>query len=247
MVSCYPDLLVEKLLAYPPAQVHTVVIWTKNPGNMLAAGRLREALASYAQLYIHLTITGLGASLLEPQIPAWQQVIAMVPEVVALAKDPRRISWRFDPIVRAEAGGVKISNFELFPLLAERMAACGITTCRTSWVEPYRKVLRRTQKKGVRLLIPSLAERCHQGAIFESTAARCGISMHYCAMEGFARSRCIDGELLSRLHPAGAPCSLKKAKGQRAQCGCTESIDLGWYSLKCHNACLYCYAEPLVE
>jgi len=247
LVSCYPDLLVEKLSSYPPDQVHTVVIWTKNPANMLAAGRLRKALASYAQLYIHLTITGLGASLLEPRIPAWQQVVAMVPEIIALARDPRRVSWRFDPIVRAETGGTQLSNLELFPHLAERLAACGITTCRTSWVEPYRKVVRRTDKKGVRLLIPSLEERHRQAYWLEKEAAACGISLHYCAMQGFARSRCIDGELLCRLHPTGAPCSLRKAKGQRTQCGCTESLDLGWYSLKCRNACLYCYAEPLIE
>ncbi len=31
LVGCYPEYLIEKLKAYPPEKVHTIVIWTKNP------------------------------------------------------------------------------------------------------------------------------------------------------------------------------------------------------------------------
>jgi hypothetical protein len=71
-----------------------------------------------------------------------------------------------------------------------------------------------------------------------------GMEVHFCSMEGFPVSRCIDGDLLSRLHPDGLNCSRQKARGQRPLCGCTQSLDIGWYSLKCGHGCLYCYATP---
>ncbi len=247
LVSCYPDYLTEKLKEYPPGKVHTVVIWTKNPGNMIKPGPLRDALSKYPQLYIHLTITGLGKSFLEPNIPAWAGIVKMVPDLLEIVKAPERITWRFDPVVFAEAGGMKLSNFNLFPEIAERVTQYGIASCRTSWVEPYRKVTRRMDKKGIRLIPQSLDERLEQAKILELAAGKTGIRMYYCSVDGFQQSGCIDGKLYSTLHPEGLSCSLKKAKGQRKLCGCTESFDIGWYSLKCRNSCLYCYAEPFLE
>ncbi len=150
-MACYPEFLIEKLRDYPPEQVHSLVIWTKNPQNMIAPGALRQTLERYRQLYVHLTITGLGGTVLEPHIPPGETLLQMVPAVIELVKGPERISWRFDPIVRCMAHGSQISNIEMFDALARSMAAAGVSTCRTSWVEPYPKVLRRLEKKGVRL------------------------------------------------------------------------------------------------
>ncbi|MCK4557835.1 MAG: DUF1848 family protein [Candidatus Aminicenantes bacterium] len=33
---------------------------------------------------------------------------------------------------------------------------------------------------------------------------------------------------------------------QRAECRCTESIDIGSYTQSCPHSCLYCYANPRV-
>lgn len=244
LVGCYPDYLIEKLQAYLPENVHTLVIWTKNPGNMIRHQALREALLPYAQVYVHLTLTGLGGSPLEPGIPPWEQVEEMIPELVHLVKGPERISWRFDPIIAAEAGNNQIENFPLFSVIAEKIRRHGITTCRTSWASPYKKVIRRMQKKGFTLRTYSPEEQASQGKELEEIAGGLGMKMYYCSMDGFERSRCIDGALLSAIHPQGLTCSLKRAKGQRPQCGCTESIDIGWYSLKCAHGCIYCYAEP---
>jgi hypothetical protein len=247
LAACYPEFFIEKLRDYPPEQVHSLVIWTKNPRNMIAAGALRQTLERYTQLYVHLTATGLGGTALEPHIPPWEALRQMVPSVIDLVKGPERISWRFDPIIRCMTHGSQISNIELFAALARTMAAAGIRTCRTSWVEPYAKVLRRLEKKGLCLEPYTAQERAEHVHLLEQTAAGLGMSLHYCSVEGCGRSSCIDGPLLIRLHPDGMVCSTRRAKGQRRLCGCTESIDIGWYSQKCAHGCLYCYAEPLVE
>ncbi|MCP4717174.1 MAG: DUF1848 domain-containing protein [Deltaproteobacteria bacterium] len=247
LVACYSDFLIEKLQEFPPEQVHTLVIWTKDPANMLAPGPLREVLAGYRQLFVHLTMTGLGGSVLEPRIPSWQQVAAQLSDLVAFVGDPRRITWRFDPIVRAVIEGQVMTNFDLFSQLAVQVAKSGITTCRTSWVEPYRKVMRRVEKKGIVLNTHAPEEREAQARRLQTIAADCGMQMIYCSMEGFERSSCIDGRLFNELHPDGLVCSVRRARGQRKLCGCTESRDIGWYSQKCPHGCLYCYAEPLVS
>jgi len=247
LAACFPDYFIEKLQEYPPERVHTVVVWTKNPHHMLTDRRLRGALERYRQLYIHLTITGLGGSVLEPRIPAWQEVAGMLSGLVELTGDARRISLRFDPIIRVDADGTLISNVELFDPVAREAGRAGVPLCRTSWVEPYAKVERRLKSLGIRLMPYSFEERRQQADEFIRIAERHGMRLQFCAVPGFPRSRCIDGDLLSELHPDGLACSRRRAKGQRPLCGCTHSIDIGWYSLKCPHGCLYCYASPLVK
>ena len=246
LVGCYPAFLVERLREYPPRQVHSIILWTKNPQNMLMAGELRTALERYCQLYVQLTVTGLGGTVIEPRIPCWETVLGMLPALIDLLGDPRRVCWRFDPILSCETPAGPLSNIGLFPEIAARMAAAGVTACTTSWVEPYRKVMRRLEKRDIRLMPYTGRERDGHARLLEKTAAGLGMNVQYCCAEGRGSSGCIDGALLNRLHPGGVICSTARAKGQRRLCRCTESRDLGWYSQKCAHGCLYCYAEPLL-
>ena len=244
LVGCFPEFLRERLREYPPEVVHSLMIWTKTPREMLLEGPLREALQGYRQIYVHLTITGMGGGEFEPLIPSWDQTVKMIGPLTDLVKDPRRISWRFDPILEAEGKGKAYSNFDLFPRLAAEIAPFGIKTCRVSWVSPYKKVAARLRHKGWSLLPPEGQKRKAQAEELRGIAGLYGMEVEFCSMEGFPVSRCIDGELLSRLHPDGLTCSQERARGQRPLCGCTQSLDIGWYSLQCRHGCLYCYAIP---
>jgi len=244
LVGCYPDVLLQQLLDIPPEAVHSIVIWTKNPQNMIAEGALKKTLKRYRQVFVHLTITGMGGGEFEPLIPPWEETVRMMGPLIDLVNDPGRITWRFDPILEVEGHEKTYSSLELFPLLASAISPWGIKTCRVSWVSPYRKVLARLAKKGWYLIPSDLRVRKKQAEELEQTAGTHGMNLYFCSMEGFPLSRCIDGGLLSQIHPDGLTCSQVRAKGQRQLCGCTESLDIGWYSLRCKNGCLYCYALP---
>lgn len=243
LVGCFPGLMVERLREYPPQDVHSVIVWTKNPQNMLMEGELRKVLRAYRQIYVHLTITGMGGGEFEPMIPPWERVVRMIGDLVDLVGDSSRISWRFDPIIKVEKNGKTYSNFDLFPALAETIVPFGIKSCRVSWVSPYKKVVTRLAQKGWHVISQIQLERNAQAGQLADFAQRNGLTIHFCSMEGFPISSCIDGEFLSKLHPTGLVCSREKAKGQRKLCGCTHSIDIGWYSLQCKHGCLYCYAR----
>ena len=244
LVGCFPKVLEERLREYPPEAVHSLVIWTKNPRNLVAEGSLKETLKRYRQIYLHLTITGMGGGEFEPRIPPWEETVDMIGPLMDLVKDPGRISWRFDPILEAESRGRTYSNFPYFSQLSAAIAPYGIKTCRVSWVSPYKKVLGRMAGRGWSLISEDLDKRKKQVEGLKTVAQTHGMEVLFCSMEGLPVSRCIDGEFLSRIHPDGLSCSREKAKGQRPLCGCTHSLDIGWYSLKCGHGCVYCYATP---
>ena len=246
MVANKPDDLAFVLQKKaPPEDVHSVVLWTKNPANILQHEALRNSLMQYDQLFLHFTVTGLGSTLLEPGVPSADTVLSFLPALTGFLGDPRRIRIRFDPILKVQlADGTFLSNLEFFKKLAPAVSKYGISNISTSWVQIYDKVLRRMQKHQLKIIEPSYAEREEQAASIQQTAEKYGIHMHWCCVPGLPRSRCIDGPLLSELHPKGFAANCERAGGQRPRCGCTKSWDIGWY-YKCDHGCLYCYGQPV--
>lgn len=245
MVAGYRDELMAILERdWPPERVHTVVIWTKNPPVMACDSPLKAFLSRYDQVFLHLTITGLGGSILEPATPPWREAVAALPDLVDFSGNPDRVRLRFDPLIEIESptGGV-ISNLDLFEDVVGAAVECGIRNVSTSWVTSYRKVTSRLGSRDMKIRSKSGGEMEEMWTGVRARADALGATLHVCCVPGLPRSRCIDGDLLNRLHPSGLECITKRAKNQRALCGCTESFDIGWYK-SCPMGCLYCYGNP---
>lgn len=242
LVAFYPEVLLKALKRYPPDRVHTVVLWTKDPRNLLRRGRLGKVLSGYSQLFVHYTITGMGRTALEPGVISTREALGFLPELVDLVRDPRRVRVRFDPVVNFYIGGRYYTNLPLYEEVAEETARCGVPAVTVSWVQFYPKVSRRLARHNV---TPAPFDLISQWRWMKEVSERYGLELYACCVEGLPTSRCIDGKLLSKLHPEGEPAPLGKAKGQRPLCGCTISLDVGWYTQRCPGGCLYCYANPL--
>lgn len=241
----YAERLAALLLArYPPERVHTVVVWTKFPETVLL--KLRTVLSMYSQVYVHLTVTGLGGTLVEPRVARPEAVLAQIPPLVEFLGDPRRLRVRTDPLVMLRRNGEVFSNLETAVQVIRAAAAMGVTAFSASFVELYPKVQRRLLRRGWEAVPLTPEERELVWEKLSAAAAATGAVLYGCCVPGTPVSRCIDGELLSALHPAGERCRVDKAKGQRALCGCTHSIDIGWYNMTCPSGCLYCYANSAV-
>ncbi|MGB9880480.1 MAG: DUF1848 family protein [Anaerolineae bacterium] len=232
-----------------PKDVHTIVLWSKDFRPLLrnVAG-VRDALAHYDQVFCHLTITGLGGTALEPGIAPWQEVIAQIPELVAFAGDPRRVSIRYDPIVHwYESGEIK-SNLPFAEPILREVSKTGVTAVRISFATLYGKVRKRS---GWQWYDPTPAKRLEITQQLVALARSLGLTLYACSqsdlcLAGALPSRCIDGELLSMLHPNRLPAATGKDPGQRPECGCTPSVDIGSYWMRCPNGCRYCYANPKI-
>ena len=182
--------------------------------------------------------------MLEPRVPSPEQGMSFLPQLVKLAGDPRRIRFRFDPIVNLQMpDGSYYSNLPWFKKLAPQIKASGVTDVSISWMSTYRKVISRLKRAGISVIAVTGERWKQQYDTLAEIADKFSLTLHGCCVPGMPRSRCIDGELLTSLHPNREPCSTRKAKGQRKTCGCTESWDIGWYH-SCYHGCRYCYANP---
>jgi len=229
-----------------PEDVHTLVLWSKDLWPLLHDVKgTRRMLTRYEQLFCHLTITGLGGSMLEPHILPWREVVTQLPELVQFTGDARRVSVRFDPIVHWYDGDETRSNVPFAEAILSHVSQAGITAVRISFATLYGKLRRR----GVRWCDPSPAQRLEITGHLVELARRLGLTLYACSQSdlvaaGAVTSCCIDGELLSALHPRGLRAATGKDAGQRPACGCTPSVDIGSYAMRCPNACRYCYANP---
>ncbi len=245
LLGHYPDYFAQRLHEIGPESIHTVVIWTKDPTNLLHHRPLREALSGVGQVFLHWTITGLGGTFLEPNVPPTAEQLQLLDDIIAYVSDPRRVHWRYDPLISATRGAEGVSNvdLDLFRSLARPIARAGVPVVHTSFATMYPKVTRRLAAVGVEAQQYDAEFRRHFISQLAAAAGEYGLRLQTCCERGFPMQRCIDGELLRELHPAQAPCRTDRARGQRALCGCTHSLDIGRY-LPCPNRCRYCYAHP---
>ncbi len=272
MPAFYPKQLIEAVETRRKkgVQIHTLVLWTKHPASLL-----KEPLNSYLtglrndgiQLYVQLTITGMGQLpmgvdlngdpiVIEPHAPKWEDAVAELPKVIELVGNPLRIRLRIDPILRfKDAAGVTQSNLEYMPKIIEATAPLGIKTYSFSFVEDkndkeldkgHLKVNRRFEKMGATILPPTLEERAGIKAWMDELSNQNSIQILSCATPGMEKSSCINGAWLEQLHDSHMPTSHEECPS-RALCGCTESIDIGgWPPKKCFTGCLYCYSNPKI-
>lgn len=245
MVATCPERLVSILAGrFPPEKTHTLVIWTKDPARLLSNPDLRTQVGDYPSVFVHVTITGMGGSVLEPKAPGAEESLDALEDLAQLVSGPEHLALRFDPIVHLRLPNeVVYSNLHHFEPVAGRAAGVGIRRVIVSWMQRYRKVERRLARVGVEAVEPAPAERDSEAEHLRRVVDGLGVEVRGCCVPGWPRGACIDGSLFRQIHPAGERCSRAKATGQREHCGCTRSVDIGWYG-PCVHGCLYCYANP---
>jgi len=245
LVAGYPEFLIKTLSSKcPPDQVHTIVIWTKNATNIFVNSALNSLLLQYDQIYLHYSITGMGNSQLEPNIPPIDETISLLPALIEFTGNVERIRIRFDPIVHLILpNGEHFTNINYFEPIAAHASSLGIQNISISWMQLYDKVRSRLTKTNIQARQLTSKEIVSEAKQMQKISEQYKIKLHGCCVPELPISRCIDGDTLNQLHPKNFICSTKRAKGQRTLCGCTESWDIGWYR-SCVGGCIYCYANP---
>lgn len=223
-----------------PENIHTIVLWSKNFRSFL---KKSDRFKAY-RLYFLFTINDMPD--LEPSIPSLSERLNQVREL-ASRFGPERIAWRYDPVIFNDSGPV--SPVETFERIGEYIAEAGVKRAIFSFLDFYGKVKARNEKYALKIIDPPIRSKIEYAVSIAGIAGNLGFSLESCSeklgsIEGITPSACINGRLLARL--AGEPTKLTRDRGQRGECRCTISRDIGSYrDMSCFNGCLYCYANPV--
>lgn len=220
-----------------PAVIDCIVFWTKNPENMFP--RLHE-LDPYDYCF-QFTLTGYGQDI-EPGIPHKRR--RMIPVFCTLSDriGSDRVIWRYDPILFNDVY-TPAYHRRAFREIARSLNG---RTHRVviSFVDLYAKTKRNMD--ALALQTPPQKTLLNLAADLAETAAANQMEIYSCAEEidfqkaGIHHGSCIDKAYLEKI--IGCRLDGARDKGQRKECNCLESIDIGSYNT-CGNGCRYCYAN----
>ncbi len=219
----------EKYAKYESEARHFWTFWTKNPENLI------HSCFCFERAFLQVTITGLGGSSLEPNVPEPKEIISILGRLIDNGFNPAHIQWRLDPLIPGYN-----DKPDLIKSLASQIGALCITRCTTSFVTWYGHVKERWPEGA------TTQRTTEQQRNITSTVKKIleeyGITIYGCAqpaLQGIVKpAKCIDAELYQAL--TGIDFDNTKDPSQRKACGCTRSIDIGRYR-SCPHKCLYCY------
>lgn len=227
-----------------PEKVSAFVFWSKNFRPFLPyLPQLEES--GFERFIFNFTITGLP-KVFEPNIPSAEETIR---DFITLSRHygRKQIFWRFDPILFSDVTNEDY-YINRFTELADKIAPF-TERCIFSFAFFYNKVKRSLAalktKSGITTYDAGVERKRALAGKLAELASAFGLEFHACCCEylagvpGVQRSRCVDGELVSKLTGG----QLKyQVKPSREGCGCSESTDIGQYNT-CKGGCVYCYAR----
>jgi hypothetical protein len=231
-------------LSLRPEHVLFLIFWTRNPHPL---ERHLARLEDFYQraFYFHFTINGLPKTL-ESNNPPLDFAVATFQRLAA--RYPGQVFWRYDPIVLS---GSTPPDFHVqqFGELCARLRG-STSRCYFSFVSWYRKVQRNfaqaTRRHGVHFRDAELQERMQLVQQLARVAESHDLILYSCCQDALcavpqvAKACCVDIETVRSIAPERFR-SLRAAP-TRADCGCYESRDLGYYD-SCPHGCIYCYAN----
>jgi hypothetical protein len=238
-----------------PADVHTIVFWSKDFGLFLNERYGQKLQDLGYNLFFNFTINS-DSPRLEPYVPPLDVRLDQLKQLCDQFGS-RAINWRFDPICFFKTqDGIVQDNLSDLDCIAEKAAEFGIERCTTSFMDHYPKIEKRLATlPGYSFCDPPLKTKRQIIIKIEKVLASDNIKLTLCCekdvldvlsdVTSVTQSACIPNDLLVELF--GETLSLKKDRGQRIQkgCGCKTSVDIGSYRYHpCYHNCLFCYANP---
>lgn len=222
------------------------VFWTRNAAPFRPA--LRLVRAAGLPFVVQYTITGYPRAL-ERSVVETERALA---DIRALAGEfgPRAVVWRYDPAVFSNLTPAEFHR-ATFARLADALAGA-VDEVVISFAQIYRKTTRNmdaaARADGFTWTDPDDAAKRALAADLTGLAAARRMRLSVCSqaaytVPGSGAAACIDARRLEDV-AAGWGCPraiVATVKGNRPDCRCHESRDIGAYDT-CPHGCAYCYA-----
>jgi len=237
------------------ARTRAIVFWTKNPRPLLPhLSQLDQRGSNY---YFQFTLNDYEAEGLEPGVSPLRERIEAFQEL-SRCVGAARVIWRYDPLLLTDRLDLD-RLVERVARVAERLQRfTEKLVIAFADIERYVNVRNRLRRFGRGCREPSMDEMRAFAEKLVTAARPWGLAIATCAEAtdledlGIEKNRCVDDRLLARLFPDDAellrflgPEAARhrlKDKGQRKECGCIVSKDIGAYDT-CPHLCRYCYAS----
>ncbi|MFX1377941.1 MAG: DUF1848 family protein [Promethearchaeota archaeon] len=162
------------------------------------------------------------------------------------------VNFRFDPIIVYKKHGSNTikSNLDKFEYIIENVSKLGLTEMIFSFATIYEKVKNRMNARGYTPIDPPFQKKIEILNNMIDICAQNNIKMKACCqpdlhnIEGIDQAHCIDAYKIEKI--VGEQIPKIKDIGQRKDCGCSKSKDIGGYTgiFRCKHNCHYCYASP---
>jgi hypothetical protein len=227
--------------------VDGIVFWTKNVGPLLK--HLPEVREDGYPFIVQHTITGYPRELEYRVINSSHTVAHM--HHLANKYGPDVAVWRYDPIVFSSLTPIDWHRHK-FAALAQALEG---TTDEViiSFAQIYKKT-----KRNMTQAAQEFGFDWHEHEIicqeqgrdltveFAQVAASHGMQLKICSQKAFlvpevtAEARCVDAQRLEKVAGQAFEHAIP-LKGNRLECGCFASRDIGEYDT-CPHGCVYCYA-----
>ncbi len=222
--------------------VDVIVFWTKNPAPFL---KQLDDLDEMGYRYIfHFTLNDYP-KILEPNLPELSERIQIF-KVLSNRIGPERLILRYDPIILSDEYNYEYHEKAFEKIIKQLRYSTKIVII--SLLAEYKSVVKRLS----RLKIHQSRELLSESSLREfakhlAQISKCyGLEIQSCALEidlskeGIKKGACIDLDYLNQIFDLKM--SFPKDPGQRKNCGCALSKDIGKYN-SCLHKCAYCYAN----
>lgn len=255
----------EQFISFSKAKF--IVFWSKNPKPILQ--HLKEIDSYGINYYFQFTLNDYEKERLEPNVPSLIERLDTFKEL-SLRLGKESVIWRFDPLIMIDGLDLnqliekieRIGN-EIYKF-TEKLVFSYVD------ISNYAKVKNNFQRAGIKYLEFDPETMIEAAEKIRKLNEKWELEICTCAERlslenyGIKHNKCIDDELILRISPNDT--ELKKFlgydrqhqtemfsektlvnkslkdKGQRLECGCILSKDIGQYNT-CGHLCTYCYAN----
>lgn len=248
------------------SRTRAIVFWSKNPKPFFQ--HLSQVEDRGIGYYFQFSLNDYDTENLEPGIASLDKRVETFLELSDRI-GPERVVWRFDPLLVGPNLSAEMLLDRMNRLADRLKGATKKLVISFADIRAYRKVQSNLGKigGGYREMTPAEVDvisnrlcdlRKRTGLVIGTCAEN--VDLERCDIE---HNRCIDDDLLAKLYPEDAAlmnflgrnqCDMfadpssgaKKDPGQRKDCGCIVSKDIGSYNT-CPHLCTYCYANSSQE
>ena len=235
-----------------PDHVKCIVWWSKDYTEWIKAYKNDEGLFNqYKAHAFHFTIN--SPSELERYVTISLEERFKQMKWLVTKFSEKALNFRYDPIIFYKKRGENQihNNLEKFSYIIENISTLGIKAVIFSFATIYPKVKKRMISNGFIPIDIPYEKKINVLKNLMRTCQRYNMQMMACCqpdllnIEGIKQAHCINAYKIQDL--IGENIIIERDTGQRKDCGCYKSKDIGGYSgiFLCKHKCLYCYASPV--